>query len=122
MKNSRRSLRSLSVASAGDEGWGGEDELELVNLLQLLEGLEGEDREGRRRDPHLRARRDLRLEVIAEQLVDVVDDPQVACPIAFPILQPSCSRQERPYVFVQSDDRLEEVVEELDGPALADRQ
>ena len=63
MKNSRRSLRSLSV-DLGRSTNDGDVKMNSssLDLLELLaQRLEGEDRERRRRDAHLRARRDLAL-------------------------------------------------------------
>ena len=68
MKNSRRSLRSLSVTLSVTNDGEVKMNSSSLDLLQLLaERLEREDRERRRRDANLRARRDLALEIVAEQ-------------------------------------------------------
>ena len=62
---------------------GREEELQLGDSLQLLaERFEREDRERRRGDTHLGTRLDLGLEIVAQQIGDVVDDPHAAtqCP------------------------------------------
>ena len=61
-------LAELVGGLVGHERRRGEDELQLLDLLELLaQRLEGEDRERRRGDAHLGARRDLGLEIVAEQ-------------------------------------------------------
>ena len=75
MWNSRRSLRILSVTSLGTKVGEVKMNSSDVDLLQLrLQRLKGVDREAGGRDLQLGAGLERLLEVVAEQVVDVVDD------------------------------------------------